>query len=91
MTFDVDFILYLSRYTMETALLVAAPMLLITMFMGILISLFQTVTQLRDATFTIVPKLLAMSIATLVFGNWMLQLIMKFTIEIFNQLQVYGQ
>jgi flagellar biosynthetic protein FliQ len=76
---------------METALLVAAPMLLITMFMGILISLFQTVTQLRDATFTIVPKLLAMSIATLVFGNWMLQLIMKFTIEIFNQLQVYGQ
>ncbi len=91
MTFDVDFILYLSRYTMETALLVAAPMLLITMFMGVIISLFQTVTQLRDATFTIVPKLLAMSIATLVFGNWMLQLIMKFTIEIFNQLQVYGQ
>lgn len=88
---DINYILYLGRHTLETALLISAPLLLVCMGMGIFISLFQAVTSLKDMTLTIVPKLLAMSIATLVFGNWMMQMLIKFTYEIFNQIQSYGQ
>lgn len=88
---DVDYVLWLGRHTMETALMIAAPLLLTSMAVGIFVSLFQAVTSLRDTTLTMVPKLLAISVAGLVFGNWMLQILMKFTVEVFNQMQIYGQ
>lgn len=87
----IDSILYLARHTMETAMLVSAPILIACMGAGILISLFQTVTSIRDMTLTMAPKLIAAGIATLLFGNWMLQMLMRFTTEIFNQIQNYGQ
>ena len=87
----IDAILYLARHTMETAMLVSAPILIACMAAGILISLFQTVTSIRDMTLTMAPKLIAAGIATLLFGNWMLQMLMRFTTEIFNQIQTYGQ
>jgi len=88
---DLNYILYLGRHTLETALLIASPILLVCMFTGILISLFQTVTSLKDMTLTMVPKLLGVGIAALFFGNWMMQVLMKFTYEIFNQIQSYGR
>ena len=87
---DADYVLYLGRHTLETALLLAAPILLVCMFSGLLISLFQTVTSLRDMTLTMVPKLIAVGVTALVFGNWMLQVIMSFSLEIFSQIQSYG-
>ena len=87
---DVDMVLFLGRHTMETALLLAAPILLVCMFSGIIISLFQTVTSIRDMSLTIAPKLIAVGFTALLFGNWMLQLLMKFTTEIFSRIQSYG-
>ena len=87
---DVDLVLYLGRHTMETALLLAAPILLVCMFTGIVISLFQTVTSIRDMSLTIAPKLIAVGLTALLFGNWMLQLLMKFTTEIFSRIHSYG-
>ena len=87
---DTTYVLYLGRHTLETALLVASPLLLVSIFMGLIVSLFQAVTSLKDMTMTLVPKLLAMGITSLIFGNWMLQMIMKFTVEIFGQIQSYG-
>jgi len=88
---NIDGILYLARHTMETALLISAPVLLACMIAGVVISLFQTVTSIRDMTLTMAPKLIAAGLATLLFGNWMLQVLMRFTTEIFNQIQTYGQ
>jgi flagellar biosynthesis protein FliQ len=87
---DVDMVLYLGRHTMETALMLSAPILLVCMFSGIIISLFQTVTSIRDMSLTIAPKLIAVGITALLFGNWMLQILMKFTTEIFSRIQGYG-
>lgn len=87
---DINYILYLGRHTLETALLLSAPILIVCMLSGVTISLFQAVTSLRDMTLTTVPKLVAVCITSLVFGNWMLQVIMKFTLEIFGQIQSYG-
>ncbi len=87
---DVDMVLYLGRHTMETALLLAAPILLVCMFSGIIISLFQTVTSIRDMSLTIAPKIIAVGFTAMLFGNWMLQILMKFTTEIFSRIQSYG-
>jgi len=85
-----DYILYLGRHTLETALLLSAPILLVCAFSGVVISLFQAVTSLRDMTLTMVPKLVAIGITMMVFGNWMMKVIVTFTLEIFNQIQSYG-
>ncbi|HPD45838.1 MAG TPA: flagellar biosynthetic protein FliQ [Anaerohalosphaeraceae bacterium] len=88
---DASYILYLGRHTLETALIVSSPILLVSIISGLVISLFQAVTALKDMTLTLVPKLLAIGITTLVFANWMMQVIVKFTLEIFNQIQSYGR
>jgi flagellar biosynthetic protein FliQ len=72
-------------------MLLAAPLLLTTMIVGLVISLLQTVTSIKDMTMTLIPKLVAMGVAGLVFGNWMMQTLVSFTLEIFNQIQTYGQ
>ena len=88
---NIDLILYLGRHTMETALLISAPILAVCALFGILISLFQTITSIRDMTLTMAPKLIAAGITALLFGSWMLQVLMKFTTEIFGMIQTYGQ
>jgi len=52
---DGSFVLYLGRHTLETALLLAAPILLTCMIVGVMMTLFQAVTSIRDMTLTIVP------------------------------------
>lgn len=87
---DSSFVLYLGRHTLETTLLLSAPILLTCMVVGIVITLFQAVTSLRDMTLTIVPKLLAVGVVTLLFGSWMLEVIIRFTNEIFSYIQNIG-
>ncbi|MBW8001516.1 MAG: flagellar biosynthetic protein FliQ [Planctomycetes bacterium] len=87
---DTSFVLYLGRHMLETALIVSAPILLTCMVVGIFITLFQTVTSIRDMTLTIVPKLLAVGAVTLIFGGWMLEILLRFTNEIFSYIQNIG-
>ena len=88
---DSSFVLYLGRHTLETALLLAAPILLTCMIVGVVVTLLQAVTSIRDMTLTIVPKLLAVGVVTLIFGSWMLGVILKFTNEIFGHVQNIGR
>ena len=87
---DTNFVLYLSRHTLETALLVSAPVLLTCVVVGVTITLFQAVTSVRDMSLTIVPKLLAMSVVLLFSGGWMLEIIIKFVNELFGYIQTIG-
>lgn len=87
---DSSFVLYLGRHTLETALLLAAPILITCMAVGITVTLLQAVTSIRDMTLTIVPKLLAVGAVVLLFGSWMLQVTLRFTAEIFAQIQSVG-
>jgi flagellar biosynthetic protein FliQ len=88
---DSNFALYLGRQTLETALLLAAPILITCIVVGIVVTLLQAVTSIRDMTLTIVPKLLAVGIVTLICGSWMLQLILKFTNQVFSHIQNVGR
>ena len=87
---DSSFVLYLGRHTLETALLLAAPILLTCMIVGVVVTLLQAVTSIRDMTLTIVPKLLAVSIIMLIFGSWMLEVILRFSNDIFSHIQNIG-
>jgi flagellar biosynthetic protein FliQ len=87
---DSGFVLYLARYTLETALFISAPILLTCMIVGVVITLLQAVTSIRDMTLTIVPKLLAVCVVTLIFGNWMFEVLLRFTSEIFGYIRNVG-
>ncbi|MHC4430308.1 MAG: flagellar biosynthetic protein FliQ [Planctomycetota bacterium] len=87
---DSSFVLYVGRHTLETALLVMAPILLTCMIVGIVVTLFQAVTSIRDMTLTIVPKLLAVGVVMLLCGGWTLGIILKFTSQIFGHIQNIG-
>ncbi len=88
---DNSFALYLGRYTLETALLLAAPVLLTCMVVGVTLTLLQAVTSIRDMTLTVVPKLLAVGTVLLLFGSWMLQVALRFSNEIFAHIQNIGR
>jgi len=87
---DSSFALYLGRDTLETALTLAGPILLTCMAVGVTMTLFQAVTSIRDMSLTIVPKLLAVGAVMLIFSGWMLQVILRFTSEIFGHIQSIG-
>jgi len=87
---DSSYVLYLGRHTLETALLLAAPILLACIVVGVVVTLLQAVTSIRDMTLTIVPKLLSVVVVILICGGWMLQVILRFTNEIFSHIQHVG-
>lgn len=84
---DSSFILYLGRHTLETSLLLATPILLTCMVVGVAMTLFQAVTSIRDMTLTIVPKLLAVGAVMLICGGWLLEVILRFTNEMFGYIR----
>jgi len=88
---DSSLVLYLGRHTLETALLLSAPILLTCIVVGVVITLLQAVTSIRDMTITIVPKLIAVAVVTLVCSSWMLQVMLRFVNEIFGHIQNVGR
>jgi flagellar biosynthetic protein FliQ len=67
-----EFIIGFSRQALETMLLVSLPVLGLSMLVGLLISIFQSVTQIQEMTITFVPKVVVTFLALLLFGSWML-------------------
>ncbi|MCJ7673976.1 MAG: flagellar biosynthetic protein FliQ [Sedimentisphaerales bacterium] len=88
---DSSLALYLGRHTLETALLLTAPILLTCVVVGVIVTLFQAVTSIRDMTLALIPKLLAVGVVGLLFGSWMLQVSLRFTSEIFAYIQNVGR
>ena len=66
----------------STGVLLAGPILAITLAIGLIISVFQAATQIQEQTLTFVPKLIAIVLILLVGGNWMINNLMRFTKEI---------
>jgi len=87
---DANWVLFLGRHTLETAFLIASPILIVCIVVGLLVSLFQAVTSLKDMTLSMVPKLFAVGFTAVIFGGWMLQVLLRFTNEIFSYIQNYG-
>lgn len=63
---------------------VSAPMLLVSLVVGLIISILQTITSIQEQTLTFVPKLLAILLTIIIAGNWILTTLKEFTIELFQ-------
>ncbi len=84
-----DFIVGFARSAVETTLLLALPMLGLGMIVGLIISVFQSVTQIQEMTLTFVPKIIAVMLGLMMFGPWMLANLMDFTERIFTNFPQY--
>ncbi|MCB0176599.1 MAG: flagellar biosynthesis protein FliQ [Anaerolineae bacterium] len=81
-----SFVMTLGRDALMMTLLLGAPMLGVSLVVGLVVSLFQAVTQINEMTLTFVPKLLALTLVFILLGPWMLQQIIHFTVRLFEML-----
>ena len=72
------------RKAIETILLASAPMLVIGMLIGLLVSIFQAATQINEQTLSFVPKIVAVFLTILLFGPWLIKILTIFTIGLFE-------
>ena len=82
----VDDFLQMSNYGIQTALSVAAPILLLGLVAGLAVSIFQAATQISDASLAFIPKILATVGGLIFFGPWMISKLATFSTFIFNQI-----
>ena len=81
---NVDQATDLIRHTLLLALTISAPMLLIGLAVGIIVSLFQAVTQIQEQTLTFIPKIAAMTVAAIVLMPWIAQRLLDYTSTMFT-------
>ena len=87
---DGNSVIYLGKQALETALFVAGPILLTCIVVGVVITLFQAVTSIRDMSLTVVPKLIAVGLVILLTGGWALEKMLRFTNDVFGYIQHIG-
>lgn len=76
----------LARNMVLTALLVAAPMLVVALVIGLVVSLVQAMTQIQEQTLSFVPKLIAVGATLVVALPWILQILVRYTSELFRSI-----
>lgn len=72
-------IMTLGQHALYVAMLVAAPLLLTALAVGLLIGVIQAATQINEMTLSFIPKLIAMALVALITGPWMLRTLVQFT------------
>ncbi|MEW5692781.1 MAG: flagellar biosynthesis protein FliQ [Candidatus Hydrogenedentota bacterium] len=83
---SINEVVAIARDTIWIAIYTAAPMLLTSIIVGLGISILQTTTSIQEQTLTFVPKLVAIFVVTVLFGGFMTQTMMDFTIQIFEKI-----
>lgn len=86
---SIEFVTAFGREALLVTLLVSAPLLGFALLVGVVISIFQAVTQIQEMTLTFVPKILAVLIALLAFGPWIIRIMLNFTTTLFLNLPTY--
>jgi flagellar biosynthetic protein FliQ len=84
-----DFIVGIMAETIRVALMVAAPVLLVGLFVGVVISLLQAVTQVQEMTLVFVPKIVACLVVLVAALPWMLNLLVSFAHRLFSNIPHY--
>ncbi len=84
-------IIELGQQTMFTILILSAPMLVIGLIVGLAVSIFQATTQIQEATLAFIPKIIAVLGSLVVFGPWLLSMIINFTLKLYTNLNNFIQ
>jgi flagellar biosynthetic protein FliQ len=86
---SIEFVTSFGREALLVVLLISAPLLGFALLVGVIISIFQAVTQIQEMTLTFVPKILAVLIALIAFGPWIIRIMLNFTSTLFLNLPNY--
>jgi len=81
-----EFVIALGKEALSTALLISAPMLISGLVIGLIISVFQAVTQIHEMTLSFIPKILVVVASLLIFLPWMLNVLITFAVNVFNNI-----
>ncbi len=84
-----DLIIKLGHEALKTSAILAAPLLLGALVTGIIISVFQAITQINEATLTFIPKLLVIAIILVLGGHWMIDTMSVYTVNLFESMGQY--
>jgi len=86
-----DFVVNLFRESFYTTLLISAPILLSSLVVGLIISVFQAATSIQEFTLTFVPKVVVAAIVLILTLPWMMEVLISFTLNLFNQIPALGR
>ncbi len=87
---SIGFAINLVRSGVLQALMMAAPLLLVGMLVGLIISVFQATTSIQEQTLTFVPKIAAILGALILFGPWIIVSMVQFTLRLFGRIPELG-
>ena len=83
-----EMVMTIGQRALEITILLAAPLLLAALIIGLLVGVFQAATQINEMTLSVIPKLIAKALVALVAGPWMLRLLVQFTTQLIQSLPV---
>ena len=85
----IDNVIDIASKALYLIIKVSLPVLLVSLIVGLIISIFQTVTSIQEQTLTFVPKIVCVFLALILLGNWMLTEIVDFMVELWNNFSMY--
>ena len=85
----IDSVVEIINRALYVVCITAAPILLVSLIVGLIISIFQTVTSIQEQTLTFVPKILAIFLALIFLGHWMLNIMVEYMIGLWSDFSVY--
>lgn len=86
---SIDEVTAVSSSALYLIIKVAAPVLLVSLIIGLVVSIFQTVTSIQEQTLTFVPKILAVFLTLILLGHWMLNDMVQFMIDLWSNFLLY--
>lgn len=81
-----EMVIHLGQDALRTTAMLAAPMLLSTLVVGLAVSIFQAVTQINEATLTFIPKMIVIAIVFILAGPWMMDTMSHYTVSLFENI-----
>lgn len=85
----VEAVIDMSRQALFVILKTSVPILLVSLAVGLIVSIFQTVTSIQEQTLTFVPKIVGVFLALMLLGNWMMNNMVEFTVELWSSFSYY--
>ena len=81
-----ELILKLGQDTLKTTAMLSGPLLLSALVVGLLVSVFQAVTQINEATLTFIPKMIVVGLVLVLAAPWMMDVMNQFTVQLFENI-----
>ena len=86
---NIDTVVEIANNALYLIIKVSLPVLLVSLIVGLVISIFQTVTSIQEQTLTFVPKIICVFLSLMLFGHWMMNAMVEFMVELFSNFALY--